>query len=104
MSNIDLTQIITAEAKAATAAMTRAASIKAEVQARIFAVADQNTQASLLAAAVSGAMTDAEQVIFASGQAWIEATKAAGRAAVVSGDDPVWPDIPAGVVDLAGRY
>lgn len=104
MSNIDLSQLITAEAKATDAATARAMAIKAEVQSRIFAIADQNTQASLLAAVVSGAMSNEEKVSFSVGQAWIEATKAAGRAAVISGDDPVWPDPPADVVSLAEKY
>jgi hypothetical protein len=26
------------------------------------------------------------------------------RRAIEAGDDPVWPDVPAGVADLAGRF
>lgn len=104
MSNIDMSQIITAEDKAADAALERAGAIKAQVQATIYAVADQNTQSSLLAAAVAGSMSNADKMTFASGQAWIEAVKAEGRRAIADGDNPIWPDIPAGVADLAARY
>lgn len=104
MSNIDYSQLVSAETKATRDALIRAGALKMEVQQRIFGVVDQNTQASLLAAAVAGTLSTADQATFAAGQAWIEATKAAGRAAAVSGDDPVWPDVPAGVEDLASRY
>lgn len=104
MTNIDYSQLITAETKAAKAALIRAGALKAEVQQRIFAVVDQNTQASLLAAAVAGSFSESDAATFAAGQAWIEATKAAGRLAAQTGDDPIWPDVPDGVADLAARY
>lgn len=103
-ANVDLSRLVTAEAKEAEKAAAAAAAIKAEVQARIFAVVDQNTQASLLAAVVTGAMSPADLETFAAGQAWIEATKQAGRDALASGSAPVWPEIPAAVSDLAARF
>ncbi|GGF82955.1 hypothetical protein SAMN05216376_12064 [Mameliella alba] len=102
--SVDLSKLVTAEELAAQAAARRAKAIKAEVQARIFAVVDQNTQASLLAAMVAGALTSADETTFADGQAWIEATKQAGRDAVSSGDDPIWPAVPAGVAELAAQF
>lgn len=104
MPNVDMTKLVSAEDKAASADLSRAASIKAEVQARIFAVVDQNTQASLLAAMVADALDPADQETFAAGQTWIEETKQAGRDAIENDTDPIWPAIPAGVTDLAERF
>ncbi|MCR9274400.1 MULTISPECIES: hypothetical protein [unclassified Mameliella] len=104
MSNVDLTKIVTAEERAEAEALARAQAIKAEVQARIFAVVDQNTQASLLAAMVADALDPADQATFVAGQTWIEATKQAGRDAIENDTVPVWPAIPAGVADLAERF
>jgi hypothetical protein len=102
--NIDLTQIITAESKEESALLERAALIKSEVQSRIFAVVDQNTQASLLAAVVAGVMSEEDKLTFISGQTWIEATKIAGRKAVLDRGEPLWPTCPLDVIELANRY
>jgi hypothetical protein len=104
MSNIDLTMMITSHEREAEALALRAGALKLEVQQRIFDVVDQNTQASLLAAMVAGTMTPEQQATFVAGQQWIEDTKAAGRAAAATGNDPIWPPIPEGVAELAALY
>lgn len=104
MSNIDLSQLITAEDKAAQQAADRAGSIKALVQERIFSVVDLNAQTSLLAAGLAGTLSADDAEIFKAGQQWIEATKAEGRRAAIAGDDPVWPEVPDGVAELAKLY
>lgn len=78
--------------------------LKLECQQAIFAVVDQNTQSSLIAALVSGALSDAEKATFARGQQWIESVKAESRKAGAEGRDPVWPEAPEDVVALAKKY
>jgi hypothetical protein len=104
MSNIDLTQLVTAEDKALSAKEAFSISVKAQTQEMIFSVVDQNTQASLLAAFVSGSLSTKEKATFKSGQEWIEAVKGAGRESINSGLDPDWPTVPEGVVELSAKY
>lgn len=104
MSNIDFSQAITAEDKAAEAEAARVRRIHDECAALIFASIDLNTQMSLTAAATAGALTEADLQSYRDGLAWIEAMKATYREARDNGGDPAWPDCPSHVAELAGRY
>ncbi len=96
--------MIAPEDQRAIDSVTRAERIKGETRARIYAVADPNKQASLLAAVLTGRLGEVDLATFARGQEWIEHTKAAGRKAIASGNDPAWPTVPPGVEELATRF
>lgn len=98
MSNVDLSQLITAEAKAAQAAAVQLAGRKGECRDRIFAVVDATAQMNLAAAAAAGGLDDDQMQTYRAGLGWI----AAMRAACAGGDD--WPSVPAGVVELANQF
>lgn len=121
MMQIDFTQAITAEAKAAEAAAVRAAAIKAECRARILVVGSETTQMNIAQAGIvfTAAVLDGnprEAALAASGlqegdlalaqawKAWVAAMQSACRTAIVESTDPVWPDVPSGVADLAARF
>ncbi|MFY0682625.1 MAG: hypothetical protein JXR13_18780 [Thalassovita sp.] len=97
MINIDFSQMITAEDKAAQQQADLMAARKAECRARIFAVVDQTAQMNLAAAAAAGALNDAEMDMYRIGLGWIDQT----RAACQTGD---WPDVPEGVAELADAF
>lgn len=97
MSNIDLTQIVTAEEKAAQQEAAIREARKAECRTRIFAVVDQTAQMNLAAAAAAGALTEAQMGVYRAGLSWIHAM----RAAQVDGN---WPDVPPGVQELADAF
>jgi hypothetical protein len=98
MSNIDFSQVITAEAGAEAADRARLAARKADCRVRIHAVADQIAQINLAAAAAAGALDEGQMALYRAGLGWIEAM----RAACASGAD--WPDVPPGVADLAAAF
>ena len=98
MSEIDFSQVITAEAKAEAATAEALAARKAECRMRIHDVADQIAQINLAAAAAAGALSADQMQVYRAGLAWVDAM----RAACASGAD--WPDLPAGVADLAARF
>jgi hypothetical protein len=97
MINIDLTQIITSEEKAARQETAARDARKAECRTRIFAVVDQTAQMNLAAAAAAGVLSEAQMGVYRAGLSWIHAM----RAAQVDGN---WPDVPAGVQDLADAF
>jgi len=118
---IDFTQAITAETKAQTAALARAATIKAECRARILAVGSEATQMNIAQAGIvfTAAVLDAvprADALAASGlqegdltlaqgwKAWVAAMQAECRRAIEAGDDPIWPAVPEGVAELAARF
>lgn len=118
---IDFTQAITAEAKAQTAAKVRGAAIKAECRTRILAVGSETTQMNIAQAGIvfTAAMLDGApraDALAASGlkegdlelaqrwKAWVAAMQTECRDAILSGADPVWPVVPDGVIELAGRF
>lgn len=98
MSNIDFSQVITAEDRAAAVAAAALEARKAECRARIFAVADSIAQINLAAAAAAGALSAEQMATYRAGLAWVDAM----RAACTSGDD--WPAVPAGVAELAAHF
>lgn len=97
MSNVDLTQLITAEAKQATWAEAALAARKADCRRRIFAVADETAQMNLAAAAAAGVLEEEQMTVYRAGLAWIHAMRAACA-------DGHWPEPPAEVVALAARF
>lgn len=70
---------------------------KAECRARIVAVCDQIAQINLAAAAAAGALTPKDAETHRALLAWVDAM----RAACATGD---WPDVPAGVAELAAKF
>jgi hypothetical protein len=118
---IDFTQAITAEMKAAEALAARAAATKAECRARILDVASEAAQMNIAQACViyaalraDGAseedareevgLEDGDLTSAAGWRAWVAAMQAECSRAIQAGDDPVWPDLPEGVADLAARF
>ena len=83
--------------------------VKAECGRRIFAVASDNAQKNMLATIVAGGMSDADKTTFGAGVIWIADMQAACRELIASSDpdfadDAKWPDVPAGVAELAARF
>lgn len=82
---------------------------KAACRARIFAVADEVAQINLAAAAGAGLFSPSELLTYRAGLQWVEAmrqncgTLAMKHNMEISADES-WPDIPAGVAELAERY
>lgn len=121
MSQIDFSRVITAEDKAAEAAAARASRIKAECGRRIFAIADETTQANIVQAGVVFSATLLEgatraEALAAAGlregdltraaewRTWVAAMVDACRAAIDTGAEPVWPEVPPGAAELAARF
>ncbi|MCM2563850.1 hypothetical protein M8756_17195 [Lutimaribacter sp. EGI FJ00015] len=121
MSNIDLTQLITAEARAAQAATARSGAIKAACRALILGAVGETAQANIAQAGViyaamraDGVSADAAraQAGFVEGdletaaawKAWVAAMQGECRRAIDAGDDPAWPALPVGVATLAARF
>ena len=97
MSNIDLSQMITAEVRDATRAQALLAHRKADCRSRILAVMDATVQINLSAAAAAGVLDPEDMATYRDALGWI----AAMRAACPSG---AWPGLPDGVADLASRF
>jgi len=121
MPQIDFSLAITAEDKAAAAAETRAIRIKTTCRARILAVVNEAAQANIAQAGVIYAAMRADgadaaearcAVGFAEGdlgtatawQIWVNAMQSECRRAIAEADDPIWPDVPEGVPELAARF
>lgn len=121
MPQIDFSQVVTAEDKAAQAAETRALQIKAACRARILAVAGESAQANIAQAGVIYAAMRADGISaaeargaagFAEGdldtaaawRAWVHAMQSECRRAIAGRADPAWPDLPDGVAGMAARF
>jgi len=83
--------------------------LKAECGRRIYAVASDSAQKNMLATIVAGGMSDADKTTFGAGVIWIADMQAACRDLIAAADpdfadDVKWPDIPAGVAELAARF
>jgi len=89
--------IQTAEDLAAEALAEQLATRKGECRTRIYAVVDSIAQMNLAAAAAAGGLDEAQMSTYRTGLAWIGATRAA-----YSGGD--WPEVPAGVAELAAQF
>lgn len=109
MSNIDLSQMVSAEEVSATALAVHAERVKSECSRRIHAVAAQHTQMNLTGAAAAGALDAAQMAAYAEAVTWIAGMRAAcavlatDRAADFL-DDSAWPSAPADVVALAAAF
>lgn len=118
---IDFTQAITAEAKAQSAAIARATTIKTDCRARILAVGSETTQMNMAQAGivftaavldgvpradalVAAGLQEGDLTLAQSWKSWVAAMQAACRDAILSGDDPAWPEVPEGVEALAARF
>lgn len=108
MSNIDLTQLVTAEDKAARALVAAKEAARAECRRRILAVCDETAQINLAAAVAAGAITDDDLDTYRAGLAWVDAMRATweglAEAGADIGDDANWPAVPDGVAELAARF
>lgn len=83
--------------------------VKTECGRRIYAVASDNAQKNMLATIVAGGMSDADKTTFGAGVIWIADMQAACRDLIASSDpdftdDAKWPDVPAGVAEIAARF
>ncbi len=96
-SNIDLSQLITAKTRAARNAQEILSNRKTECRARIFEVCDEIAQMNMASAAAAGLLNKAQMRNYRAGLIWI----ADMRAASATG---LWPEIPAGVADLAAQF
>lgn len=118
---IDFSRLVTAGDKAAQAAQARAARIRAGCRARILAVAGEAAQANIAQAGVIYAAMRADGVspadaraaagfvegdldTAAAWKAWVGLMQAECRRAIAAGDDPAWPEVPAGVPEMAARF
>lgn len=108
MPTIDMSKMVTAEAKTASALSDRMEAARLECRARIFAVADATAQINLAAAAAADLLSAQDRADYAAGLGWIAAMRAAWQTLGQSGADievdSNWPEIPAGVAELADRF
>jgi hypothetical protein len=109
MSNIDLSQIVTADDKAATTTQARVGRVKAECSRRIYALADAHAQMNLASVAAAGLLTAEHMATYQSGLGWIAAMRltCVGLVGNVKADfmaEAAWPDIPSGVAELAAAF
>lgn len=106
--NIDFSQLITAEDKAAGALPARIEAAKAECRRRILAVADETAQMNMASAASAGLLMAEQMAVWQSALGWVAAMRAAWAVLVESGadlsDDTNWPDLPPGVAELAAAF
>lgn len=72
---------------------------KAECRKRIFAVIDQTAQMNLAAAAAADALSADDLATYKLGLEWISAMRAAWPTM-----PDTWPEVPAGVAELAARF
>jgi len=98
MSNIDMTRILTVEAKQAARRTEQAQVRKAECRTRILAVWDQPAQLNLAAAASLGELSATQLRSYKAGVRWVRAM----RAAAATGAR--WPAPPKGLADLAAAF
>lgn len=121
MTNIDFSQLITAEDKAAQAHADRARQIKSACRSALLAVVNESAQANIAQAGTLYAAMRVDGVPEAEARAevgfqpgdlvsagawnvWRGHMLTECRRAIEDGDDPVWPDVPAGVAEMAARF
>lgn len=97
---------LAAEAARALAAAKDAA--RAECRRRILAVCDETAQINLAAAVAAGMIAGDDLDTYRAGLAWVDAMRGTWEGLAEAGadlaDDANWPDVPAGVAELAARY
>ena len=121
MSNIDFSQMITAEDKAAETAQVRADQIRADCRAAILSVLSEKAQinagntASAYAAKIARGrskkraeketgLTEQDLDVIEAGFQWIAAMQAECGRAIASAEEPSWPEVPDGLAELAARF
>jgi microcystin-dependent protein len=109
MSNINLSLLITAEAKITAAMAARVEAARAECRRRILAVAAEHTQMNMTGAAAAGLFTAEQQAAYAQAVGWIAAMRGAWPLIAADpeadiADDAEWPACPAEVVALAAAF
>ncbi|WP_146348368.1 hypothetical protein [Falsiphaeobacter marinintestinus] len=103
MRNIDLSRLITTEAKAAAAVAAAGFAAKAECRARIFAVVDEIAQINLAAAAAADRLNPVDLATYRAGLDWIQAMRVA-YLTQEPGADVNWPPVPEGMAELAAQF
>lgn len=106
MSNIDLSQIITAADKAAETHAIHEATVKQACTSRIREVFSINAQINLIAAQAARTLSADDSARHKAGLAWIEAMRKTCAALAADPaadwqDDTAWPYLPKGVAALA---
>lgn len=105
---LDLSQLITAEAKADALRTTRAEAARAECARRIVALAPPSTQINLAAAAAGGLLSKEEAAAYRAALVWIGAMRGTWAGLAEAGLDPAdprhWPAPPEGLAALVQRY
>ena len=97
MSNIDLSRLITVQAKTAEQEATVLALRKSDCRTQILAVISSTAQLNLAAAAASGILNLEQMASYRTALGWI----AAMREACTTGN---WPPVPADIVTLAKQF
>jgi len=82
----------------------RSSALKDDCARRILEVLDIPTVSNIQGAFLTGELTLEEQMTFNAGRKWVAAMQEACRSAIASGTDPVWPEVPDGVHDLAAVF
>ena len=99
----------------------RATAIKAECRTRILSVGSEATQMNIAQAGIvftaavldgmpradaltASGLRDGDLTLAQGWKAWVTAMQTECRRAIESGTNPVWPDLPEGVADLAARF
>ena len=81
---------------------------RAECRRRIVAVCDETAQINLAAAAASGLLTPEQMGVYQAGLVWVSEMRSAWEQLAIDGqnvaDDASWPNIPAGVSELAAAF
>jgi hypothetical protein len=106
--NIDLSQLITAEDKAAGALVQAQYIAWAECRRRILAVVDETAQLNLSAAASAGLLTAEQLVAWKAILHWVGAMRAAWSAIAEDEldpkDDANWPAVPDVMPTVGGTF
>lgn len=87
----------------------RVAQIKAACRARIYAVVDPTAQINTASNMAAGLLSPADETTYAAALGWVTDMRAAcadmiADDAIDPYDDANWPDVPAGVAELAAQY
>ncbi|WP_417806463.1 hypothetical protein [Thioclava sp.] len=101
---MDMTKLVTADAKATEAKAMRARSIKDACATRIAGILDANTMANIQSAAIIGELSTEQMEAFRRAQQWISAMLSTARHAISEGIEPDWPEIPEGLRDLVAEF
>lgn len=102
--HMDMSKLVTADAKATEAKTMRARAIKDACATRIAAILDANTMTNIQSAAIIGELSNEQMEAFRKAQRWIAAMLHTARHAISEETEPDWPEIPEGLRDLATEF